>query len=687
MKRIGKRGEGKFKRISWEEATQTVANEIQRVRNTYGNEAIYYQYGSGAYYHTQGRPAWKRLLNCVGGFLDYFNTYSTGQIANVSKYTYGNYFGSDFVQVENSDLVVFFGMNLSATRMSGGGQVEELRRALEKSNARVIIIDPRYSDSVIAENAEWIPIRPTGDGALVAALVYTMIQENLIDEANINKYAVGFSSETLPASAKSNAGYKDYVLGNGDDKVAKTPEWASSITGIPAKRIQQLAREIASANSCYISQGWGPQRHANGEQNARAIQILPIIANQFGRPGTNSGNWPHGAKYKVPYLPAGENKVGIKFPVYAWTDAIAHPEKITRRTHDLRGAEKLNVGVKLMFAHASNVPGNQHGDLFKTGEILKDESLCETIIVVDNHMTATAKFADILLPETSYLEASDLVGNSHAGANQYMISMENTINPLWECRSTYDVCVDIAKILGVEEEFTEGRTQAQWVEHHYEQVRAKRPHLPPFEQVRGSGIVDQHKLEKPRIAYEDFYADPAAHPLKTESGKIEIYSEKMQRDTADWILDESVLGQRIPLVPEFVAVADSMMDKDRLQKYPLQLCGFHTKGHAHSTYASVAVLKEAVPNQVWMNPIDAQARGIKNDDMVRVYNDRGAVLISAKVTHRILPHVAAMSEGAWAKIKGNLDLGGCINSLTNLQLTPLAKANPQHTNLVEIEKA
>ncbi|HHU7432508.1 TPA: molybdopterin-dependent oxidoreductase, partial [Escherichia coli] len=156
MKRVGKRGEGKFKRISWDEATAFIAAELKRVSEKYGNEAIYFNYQSGAYYHNQGTPAWKRLLNLNGGFLQYYNNYSNAQNFTATSYTYGAtgvQFASHFSQIAHSDLVVFFGLNLSETRMSGGGQVEELRRALEISGARVIIIDPRYTDSVVTEHA------------------------------------------------------------------------------------------------------------------------------------------------------------------------------------------------------------------------------------------------------------------------------------------------------------------------------------------------------------------------------------------------------------------------------------------------------------------------------------------------------------------------------------------------------
>lgn len=223
----------------------------------------------------------------------------------------------------------------------------------------MIILDPRYTDSVITGDAEWLGLRPTTDGAVVAGLVHTMVTENLIDEENINKYAVGFTQQTLPDSAKPNASYKAYVMGQGDDGIEKTASWAADISGIPEVRIKQLAREIATAKACYICQGWGVQRHANGEQSVRAIQSLPIIANQFGRPGTNSGNWPYATKYGVPTLPIGKNKVKLSIPVYSWTEAIANPQAITAKTHDLKGADKLDQGIKMIINQAGNVLANQ----------------------------------------------------------------------------------------------------------------------------------------------------------------------------------------------------------------------------------------------------------------------------------------------------------------------------------------
>ncbi|EPC3099729.1 molybdopterin-dependent oxidoreductase, partial [Escherichia coli] len=608
-------------------------------------------------------------------------------IGAATPYTHGVYVGSHFTEVANSDLVVLFGLNLSETRMSGGGQVEELRRALDKSKARVIIIDPRYTDSVITEHAEWLPIRPTTDAALVAGIAHTLITENLINEEQVNKYCVGYDRSTLPESAAPNASYKDYVLGTGEDGVEKTPEWAASITGLPATRIRQLAREMVAAKACYICQGWGPQRHANGEQTVRAIQTLPVLTGHFGLPGTNNGNWPYGTPYGVPSLPVGENPITTSIPCYLWTDAIQNPEKMTANTMGVKGAEKLKTGIKLIVNQAGNALLNQHGATNRTRKILADDTLCETIIVIENHMTPSAKYADILLPETSYLEAEDLVDSSYsAGSHNYMIALQRTIEPMWEVRSTYDICADIAGHLGLREQFTEGKTQAQWAELHYQQIREKRPYLPEWQVAKEMGVIDQRiATEKESIAFADFRADPQANPLKTPSGKIEVYSQALADLAQKWILPE---GDRIPAVPEFCVVKESHLNKELTAKYPLQLSGFHTKGHTHSTYTNVLMLHEAVPDEVWINPIDASARQLSSGDLVHVFNDRGVVEIPCKVTQRILPGVVAMPQGAWTRLDSNgVDVGGCINTLTTHLTSPLAKGNPQHTNLVEIKRA
>ncbi|MGO2249485.1 MAG: DmsC/YnfH family molybdoenzyme membrane anchor subunit [Raoultella ornithinolytica] len=248
MKRVGKRGEGKFERISWEEAFDTIASNMQRLIKDYGNESIYLNYGTGTLGGTMtrswppGKTLIARLMNCCGGYLNHYGDYSSAQIAAGLNYTYGGWAdGNSPSDIENSQLVVLFGNNPGETRMSGGGVTYYLEQARQKSNARMIIVDPRYTDTGAGREDEWIPIRPGTDAALVSALAWVMITENLVDQPFLDKYCVGYDEKTLPADAPANGHYKAYILGQGSDGTAKTPQWASTITGIPVERIVQLA--------------------------------------------------------------------------------------------------------------------------------------------------------------------------------------------------------------------------------------------------------------------------------------------------------------------------------------------------------------------------------------------------------------------------------------------------------------
>lgn len=208
MKRVGARGEGKFERISWEEAYDIIATKMQRLIKEYGNESIYLNYGTGTLGGTMTR-SWPpgntlvaRLMNCCGGYLNHYGDYSSAQIAEGLNYTYGGWAdGNSPSDIENSKLVVLFGNNPGETRMSGGGVTYYLEQARQKSNARMIIIDPRYTDTGAGREDEWIPIRPGTDAALVNGLAYVMITENLVDQEFLDKYCVGYDEKTLLASA------------------------------------------------------------------------------------------------------------------------------------------------------------------------------------------------------------------------------------------------------------------------------------------------------------------------------------------------------------------------------------------------------------------------------------------------------------------------------------------------------
>ena len=587
MKRIGKRGEGKFERISWEEAVKTIASEWKRIRDAYGNESIYWQYCSGQQSIVSSRRAWQRLMNLMGGFLKYYGSYSNAQLAAAFPLTYGGRPASLPSVIADAELYVLFGNNPSVTRPSGGGKGYQIDLALSKKRPKIIVIDPCFTDTATTRADEWVPIRPGTDAALVEALAYEWITKNQVDQAFLDKYCVGYDEKTLPASAPKNADYKSHILGRGPDRIEKTPEWASGITGIPADVIRRLAKEMAETKPLFVSQGWGPQRQANGEDTSRAIAMVPILLGQIGLPGTNSGEHEGNTSFPAVYLPVGKNPVKASIPCYLWTDAIVRGSEMTRRTDALKGAEKLTQNIRMIINSGGNTMINQHGDANWTHEVLEDEKKLEFLVVCDNMMTPSCRYADILLPDTLGPETNDMAcqGGSHGDVAE-MLAIQKACEPEYEQKSSYEICRLIARELGLEMEFTEGRTQEEWVRWCYEETRKKVPELPTFEEFWKAGLAKVWHYRKDPIALEAFRKDPAAHPLKTPTGKIEIYSEQLAKETADWVIAE---GDRINAIPKFWRTWD--MPGDSLQKkYPLQCFGFHGHGRIHSTFHNLPKL-------------------------------------------------------------------------------------------------
>lgn len=211
----------------------------------------------------------------------------------------------------------------------------------------------------------------------------------------------------------------------------------------------------------------------------------------------------------------------------------------------------------------------------------------------------------------------------------------------------------------------------------------KIPDLPSFDEFRKQGIIKFPNKGHASVAYQEFRDDPGLNPLKTPSGKIEIYSQIMAEAAATWELPE---GDVIRALPEYVRNYRGW-DDPLSEQFPLQLVGYHTQSRVYSTYDNVDILREALPDKLWINPIDASQRSITHGQLVEVFNDKGRILVPVKVTTRIMPDVCALPEGAWYRPdRSGLDRGGCINTLTySGRPSPYAKGNPQHTNLVDVK--
>lgn len=327
---------------------------------------------------------------------------------------------------------------------------------------------------------------------------------------------------------------------------------------------------------------------------------------------------------------------------------------------------------------------NQHSDIRQTQKILADESLCETIVLIDNVMTSSARFADIVLPGASSFEESDLAYQGYAVEMGALIMKQQAIEPLGECRSLFDICAGLAQRMGVEHEFTEGRSHDQWVEEMYHQCRTVRADLPKdFNEAMRIGLFKWKRKGAPKVGLKDFRDNPDASPLKTPSGKIEIFSTQLWNLSRSWKLPP---GDVITALPEYHGTW-GMPGGEDTHRYPLQLVGHHYKQRTHSSYGNNPWLQEAAPQSLWINPLDSEPRGIVHGDLVRVYNEFGRTMVKAKVTPRMMPGVLSLPQGAWyAPDDNGVDKNGSINILTSQRPSPLAKGNPQHTNLVEVEK-
>lgn len=674
MKRVGQRGEGKFERISWQEAVDTIAAQWIRIRDIYGPGSRYVNYATGISALMRGNTLAKRLLCLDGGYLDYYNSYSTACIRQATSLMYGtNRTGNSLEDWLNTNLIILWGHNPAETKFDT--TMYYLKKAREKG-IPIVVVDPRKNDTVLALDAEWIPIRPGTDSAMMDAMAYVMIEEGLVDQDFLDRCCLGFDKAHMPSGVDPSECYLSYVTGE-KDGVPKTPRWAEAITGVRKEQIRELAVRYASSRPAALIQGYGPQRNAYGEQIARGGILLACMTGNVGV----KGGWASGAAdngiHRMPSFPMPPNPYPMKIPVFLWTDAVVRGHEMTSLDGVTAAGDtgEAMSDIKMILNLAGNCLINQHSHINRTAEILRDTSKCEFILCSDLFMTASAKFADILLPGVSMFECENITMPWQYG--DFLGFNNKVIEPLYEGRFEYEWLSEVAERLGLGKEFTEGKTAGQWLESIYNGLRKEEPELPDYEIFKREGIY-RYQNNPVTIAFEKERNNPGQYPFPTESGKIEIFSQKVY---------ETEYQDFFPAIPRYVEPPEGPQDPLAL-KYPLQLIGWHTKRRCHSIHDNNQAMHKLDPQQLWMNEKDAAARGIRDGDEVLVLNDRGRIRVPVKITHRIMEGVTALSQGAWYKPdKEGTDTAGSINVLTSLRPTPYARGNPQHTNLVEVKKA
>ncbi|EPL3703392.1 DMSO/selenate family reductase complex A subunit [Morganella morganii] len=680
MKRVGKRGEGRFERISWEEATSLIAAEWQRISDKYGPASRFVSLSTGVTGGIfSGANMLRRLFNLTGGFLENYHSVSNGNTMAATPYTYGTAAsGSTLDTLENTPLVILWGHNPNETIF---GHSNHYFQKMKKNGTKFIVVDPRYSDTASSLADQWIPLLPTTDNAMMDAMMYVIVTENLHDQAFIDKYTLGFSEDQMPEGVADNESLVAYLTGRKDGMV-KTPEWAEKITKVPADTIRQLAREYAVTKPAVLMQGWGPQRHICGERSARGATLLATITGNVGVRGGWAAGYGMALNPELRKTIAGptlfDNPVKAKINITNWVQACEDKSLVTPE-NGLKNADKLDTEIKMIFSMAGNYMTNQNTDILHAASVLEDESKVEFIVCSDLYLTPSAKYADLLLPETSFLERWNIGGTWSYG--DYLILSEKAIEPEFERRTDYDWLCEVAEKLGVRDAFTEGHeTDRDWIEFLVNDAAQKRPedNIPTFDEllVKRRHLLT-HRPHTQNVAFEQNIQDPENNPFPTPSGKIEIFSKRLY----------DMHNPEIPALSHYVPATEGPEDS-LTAKYPLQLITWKGRNRANSTQFANPWLQEVQRQELWINPADAADRGISDGEKVKVHNDRGITMIPVKITPRIMPGVVALQAGAWWQPDSNgIDQGGCANVLTSSRSTALAHGNAHQTLLVEVEKA
>jgi anaerobic dimethyl sulfoxide reductase subunit A len=663
QKRIGERGEGKFERISWDEALEMLAGQLTRVKETYGNEGIFLATGGGylAGLHNGGFAA-QRLMNQFGGCVTHYGNISSEGAVWASLTQYGSVMvGHSREDMLNSKLIILWGWD-PARMISGTNTMYHLIKARE-NGARVIAVDPRYHDTAATVADEWIPIRPGTDTAMMAAMANVMISENLQDQAFLDKYTVGFDK------------FKAYVLGQ-EDGVNKTPQWAAEICGVEADVIIRLAREYAGTQPAALMDCQGPARSAMGEQYNRCAATLSAMTGNVGRPGGSACGGlmgiPVGHMFRMSAIPPGKNPFEMEGPKVKGTLDIRL--RVIKRVHINKIFDAILEGkqggypadIKLMWSMCNNYL-NQTGNSNKAARALQK---LEFFCAQELFMTAQARYADLLLPVTSAAERSDLTRPWPSGP--YFTFMNRALEPLGECKSDLAIVSELAERLGIEG--FNPHTEDEWLKMFVDLNPEYQQHIKDYDKFKQEGI-HRVKLDEPIIAFKEQIDNIEKNPFPTPSGKIEIFSQR----AAD------LNNPDTPPIPKYMPTPEDRSDP-LFEKYPLQLLTPHPKNRVHSELYMVPWLREVEEHRAWINPIDAIPRGLKDGDEIFVFNDRGKVAIKAWVTERIIPGVVCIFEGAWYNPdKDGIDRGACANTLTKDAYSG-GGAAVLNTCLVEVEK-
>ncbi|EGQ7894139.1 trimethylamine-N-oxide reductase TorA [Vibrio parahaemolyticus] len=695
------RGNNRFIRVTWDEALDLFYRELERVQKEYGPWALHAgQTGwnqTGSFNNCTAHM--QRAVGMHGNFITKVGDYSTGAGQTIMPYVLGSTEvyaqGTSWSEIlENSDNIILWA-NDPVKNLQVGWNCEthesfkylaELKEKVAKGELNVLSVDPVKNKTQRYLENDHLYINPMTDVAFMLAVAHVLYNENLYDKKFIDTYCLGFEE------------FIQYVQGKTKDKVEKTPEWAAAICGVKADKIREFARMLVSGRT-QILMGWCIQRQEHGEQPYWAAAVVAAMVGQIGLPGGGISYGHHYSSIGVPSTgfagPGGFPRnldQGMKpkwdnndfngysrtIPVARWIDCLLEPGKEI----NYNGGKVKLPDFKMMVISGCN-PWHHHQDRNRMKKAFRK---LQTVVTIEFAWTATCRFSDIVLPACTQWERNDIdVYGSYS--NKGLIAMHRLVDPLFQSKPDFQIMSELTQRFGRREEYTRGMSEMEWIESLYNDCKKANEgkfEMPEFNEFWEKSVLDFGE-GKPWVRHADFRKDPELNPLGTPSGFIEITSRKIGRYGYEHCQEH----------PMWFEKSERSHGGPGSDKYPFWLQSCHPDKRLHSQMCESEEFRATYAVQgrepVYINPIDAKAKGIKDGDLVRVFNGRGQLLAGAVLTDSYPRGVIRIEEGAWYgplnEKEGAICTYGDPNTLTqDIGSSELAQATSANTCIVDFEK-
>jgi trimethylamine-N-oxide reductase (cytochrome c) len=695
------RGNNRFIRVTWDEALDLFYRELERVQKDYGPWALHAgQTGwnqTGAFNNCTAHM--QRAVGMHGNFITKVGDYSTGAGQTILPYVLGSTEvyaqGTSWSEIlENSDNIVLWA-NDPVKNLQVGWNCEthesfkylaQLKEKVAKGEINVLSVDPVKNKTQRYLENDHMYINPMTDVAFMLAVAHVLYNEDLYDKKFIDTYCLGFNE------------FIQYVQGETKDKIVKTPEWAEEICGVKADKIREFARMLVNGRT-QILMGWCIQRQEHGEQPYWAAAVVAAMVGQIGLPGGGISYGHHYSSIGVPSTgfagPGGFPRnldQGMKpkwdnndfngysrtIPVARWIDCLLEPGKEIR----YNGGKVKLPDFKMMVISGNN-PWHHHQDRNRMKKAFKK---LQTVVTVEFAWTATCRFSDIVLPACTQWERNDIdVYGSYSSKG--LIAMHRLVDPLFQSKPDFQIMSELTQRFGRRDEYTRGMSEMEWIESLYNDCRASNKgkfEMPEFNEFWEKSVLDFGE-GKPWVRHADFRKDPEINPLGTPSGFLEITSRKIGRYGYEHCQEH----------PMWFEKTERSHGGPGSDKHPYWLQSCHPDKRLHSQMCEAEEFRATYAVQgrepVYINPADAKAKGIKDGDLVRVYNDRGQLLAGAVLTDSYPRGVIRIEEGAWYgplnEKEGAICTYGDPNTLTmDIGSSELAQATSANTCIVDFEK-